>query len=235
MLKVLPVTSSAPSAPRVSPPSKNRMPPVEVIDPESSCRALESVRLEALVSIIEPAAVIVSVFGRVKPALPSASVSLLPFSSSVPNVTFPALRISVSALSLKIVFAPVLKSFKFMLPPLASRVPDVRSSVPCQPLQLDPEFATNVPETLRADPSFSSELLTSSLPVSPTVPPWVRLRMPPPCASSPFSVKDPIKETLPVPEISLPPSSMAKVLSTVRLLDPLLIDSPFLIVSPPVW
>ena len=44
MLKVLPVTSSAPSAPRVSPPSKNRMPPVEVIDPESSCRALESVR-----------------------------------------------------------------------------------------------------------------------------------------------------------------------------------------------
>tara|TARA_B110000093_G_C12599324_1_gene257354 strand:+ start:286 stop:528 length:243 start_codon:yes stop_codon:yes gene_type:complete len=35
-LKVLPVTSSAPPEPSVSPPSNERVPPVEVIEPESS-------------------------------------------------------------------------------------------------------------------------------------------------------------------------------------------------------
>ena len=176
-LKVLPVTSSAPPEPSVNPPSNERIPPVEVIEPESSCNGLESVRLEDFVSIAEPALFITSVLGKIRPELPSARLSLFPPNSSVPNVISLELDISVLLLNLKSVLEPVIILFKFMLPPLASKVPDVRSRLPCQML---PEFATRVPVIFKAVPSWSSELLISNLPVDPTVPPAIRFRIPPP-------------------------------------------------------
>ena len=191
-LKVLSVTSSIPASPRVSPPANESVPPVEVIEPESSCKALESVRLADLVSIAEPVAVIARGFGRVRPALSSASVSLFPLNSSVPKLSGVLLVTSVSPLNLKVVFVPVVKSFKLIEPPLDSRVPELRSSVPCQPLQFEPEFAVKVPVMFKAPPSLSSESLMSNLPVAPTVPPSIRFRIPPPCTSSPFSVKAPL-------------------------------------------
>ncbi len=58
--------------------------------------------------------------------------------------------ISVSALNLRVVPAPVLNCDRLKLPPPASRVPAVRSSVPDHPLHWDAEFAARVPETLSA-------------------------------------------------------------------------------------
>ena len=64
-----------------------------------------------------------------------------------------ALVISVSALNLRVVPEPVLNCDRLKLPPAASRVPAVRSSVPDHPLQSDAEFAARVPVRLSAAPS----------------------------------------------------------------------------------
>ena len=69
---------------RVSPPSNERVPPVEVIAPELSCCALERVRSEVLVSISDPAD-LVSALGRVRSPFPP-SVSFFPDRLTVPKV-----------------------------------------------------------------------------------------------------------------------------------------------------
>jgi len=106
-LKVLPVTSSAPAVPRVRLSEKDRVPPVEVMDPDVSDNAFPRVKFAFFVSMTELTLSIVRVFGSVSPLLPVPRVSLLPPRSSVPKVILSLLEISVLPLNLKAVFAPV--------------------------------------------------------------------------------------------------------------------------------
>jgi len=106
-LKVLPLTSTSPEEPRVRPPEKDRVPPVEVMDADVSDNACPRVKFTFFVSMAELALSMVSVFGSVSPALPVPRVSLLPPRSSVPKVILSLLVISVLPLNLKAVFAPV--------------------------------------------------------------------------------------------------------------------------------